>query len=58
MKRLLYPIAAVMVLTAACKGGPFEVRAGSWNWLTEQRVGAGASAITVTQNRYVGAEVD
>jgi len=56
MNRLLYPIAALIVLTAACKD-PFEP--GSWNWLTEQRVSAGASEITVmTQNLYVGADVD
>ena len=58
MKRLLYPIAAVIVLTAACKRGPFEVRPGSLNWLTEQRVGADGSEVTVTQNRYDGADVE
>jgi endonuclease/exonuclease/phosphatase family metal-dependent hydrolase len=58
MNRHLYPIAAVIVLAAACKD-PFEVRPGSLNWLTEQRVSAGASEITVmTQNLYVGADVD
>jgi endonuclease/exonuclease/phosphatase family metal-dependent hydrolase len=46
------------VLTAACKDA-FEVRPGWGNWLTEQRVSAGASDITVmTQNLYVGADVD
>ena len=59
MNRLLSPIAAVIVLTAACKDGPFEVRPGSGNWLSEQRVSAGASEITVmTQNLYIGADVD
>src|SRR6266550_6476651 len=61
MNKRLYSIAAVIVLTAACKDGPFAVAAGSGNWLTEQRVTAlpGASAITVmTQNLYVGADVD
>ncbi len=59
MNRPLYPIAAVIVLAAACKDGPFEVRPGSLNWLTEQRVSAGASEITVmSQNLYVGADVD
>jgi endonuclease/exonuclease/phosphatase family metal-dependent hydrolase len=56
MNRLVYPIAAVIVLTAACKDafGP-----GSLNWLSEQRVSADASQITVmTQNLYVGADVD
>ena len=58
MNRLLYPIAALIVLTAACKD-PLDVRAGSWNWLSEQRVSAGTSDITVmTQNLYVGADVD
>jgi len=54
---LLFPLAAI-VLTAACKD-IFDVRPGSWNWLSEQRVSAGASGITVmTQNLYVGADVD
>jgi endonuclease/exonuclease/phosphatase family metal-dependent hydrolase len=54
---LLFPLAAI-VLTAACKD-IFEVRPGSLNWLSEQRVSAGASGITVmTQNLYVGADVD
>jgi endonuclease/exonuclease/phosphatase family protein len=58
MNRHLYPIAAVIVLTAACKD-PFEVRPGWWNWLSEQRVSTVASGITVmTQNLYVGADVD
>ena len=55
--RLLFPL-AVLVLAAACKDA-FEVRPGSWNWLTEQRVKTDASEITVmTQNLYVGADVD
>jgi len=55
--RLLFTL-AVLVLTAACKN-PFGVRAGSGNWLTEQRVRADASELTVmTQNLYVGADVD
>ena len=59
MTRLLYLIVAALVLTAACKDGLFEVRPGSLNWLSEQRVSADASAITVmTQNLYVGADVD
>jgi endonuclease/exonuclease/phosphatase family metal-dependent hydrolase len=61
MNKRLYSVAAVIVLTAACKDGPFEVRAGSLNWLSEQRVTPppGASGITVmTQNLYVGADVD
>jgi len=54
---LLFPL-AVMVLTAACKD-VFEVRPGSLNWLSEQRVSAGASEVSVmTQNLYVGADVD
>lgn len=58
MTRSLYPIAAVILLTAACKE-PFGIRPGSWNWLTEHRVSAAASGITVmTQNLYVGADVD
>jgi len=58
MHKLLYPIAAVVALTAACKD-PFAIRPGSWNWLSEQRVSADASEITVmTQNLYVGADVD
>jgi endonuclease/exonuclease/phosphatase family metal-dependent hydrolase len=51
-------MAAVIVLTAACKD-LFEIRPGSLNWLTEQRVKADVSEITVmTQNLYVGADVD
>lgn len=58
MHRPLYPIAAAILLTAGCKDA-FEVRPGSLNWLTEQRVRADASEITVmTQNLYVGADVD
>ena len=58
MKRL-YSLAAVLVLSAACKE-PFQVvPPGSGNWLSEQLVGAGSSDITVmTQNLYVGADVD
>src|SRR5216117_174825 len=58
MKRL-YSIAAVLVLSAACKE-PFQVvPPGSGNWLSEQLVGAGSTDITVmTQNLYVGADVD
>lgn len=57
MHRILYPV-AVLALTAACKD-PFEIRPGSLNWLSEQRVRADASEITVmTQNLYVGADVD
>jgi len=53
----LFPL-AVVVLAAACKDA-FEVRPGSWNWLTEQQVRSDASEITVmTQNLYVGADVD
>src|SRR6266566_494961 len=61
MSKRLYPIVAVMVLSAACKDWrlPFEVPAGSGNWLSEQRVSAGSSDVTVmTQNLYVGADVD
>lgn len=60
MNRLLFPLAAVVVVTAACKD-LFGIRPGSWNWLTNtaQRVRADASGITVmTQNLYVGADVD
>jgi endonuclease/exonuclease/phosphatase family metal-dependent hydrolase len=58
MKRSLYLIAATVVLTGACKE-PFTVAPGSANWMSEQRVGAGPSEITVmTQNLYVGADVD
>src|SRR5437773_3047587 len=58
MKRL-YSIAAVLVLSAACRE-PFQfVPPGSGNWLSDQLVGAGSSDITVmTQNLYVGADVD
>jgi hypothetical protein len=58
MKRL-YAIAAVLVLSAACRE-PFQVvPPGSGNWLSEQLVGTGSSDITVmTQNLYVGADVD
>lgn len=61
MKQTLYPIAAVLImLSGACKDLPFEVPAGSQNWLTEQRVAASATSnVTVmTQNLYVGADVD
>jgi len=58
MKRL-YAIAAVLVLSAACKE-PFQVvPPGLGNLLSEQLVGTGSSDITVmTQNLYVGADVD
>src|SRR5439155_13278802 len=56
--RLELIAAAVVVLTGACKE-PFQVAPGSANWMSEQRVGAGPSEITVmTQNLYVGADVD
>jgi endonuclease/exonuclease/phosphatase family metal-dependent hydrolase len=60
VKQRLYPIAtAVIVLTSACRDWPFEVSPGSGNWLSEQRVSAVSSEITVmTQNLYVGADVD
>lgn len=60
MKQRLYLIAtAVIVLTSACKDWPLEVSPGSGNWLSEQRVGAGSTGITVmAQNLYVGADVD
>ena len=60
MQQRLYPIATVLImLSGACKD-VFEVRAGSLNLITEQRVAASATSdITVmTQNLYVGADVD
>jgi len=58
MKRL-YPIAAaVFVLANGCKE-PFTISPGSGSRLSEQRVSAASSEITVmTQNLYVGADVD
>src|SRR5258706_2353179 len=58
MKRL-YSLAAVLVLSAACKE-PFQVvPPGSGNRLSEQLVDAGSSDISImTQNLYVGAVVD
>jgi len=55
----LYAVAAVLVLSAACKE-PFQVvPPGSGNLLSEQLVGTGSSDIIVmTQNLYVGADVD
>lgn len=51
--------AAVILLSTACKDSPVEVAAGSGNWLSEQRVSASSSGITVmSQNLYVGADVD
>lgn len=51
--------AALIVLTAACNDWPLDVSPGSGNWLSEQRVSAPSSEITVmTQNLYVGADVD
>src|SRR6266516_1657543 len=61
MNKRLYSMVTVLMLTAACKDWPlpFDVPAGSGNWLTEQRVKADPSEITVmTQNLYVGADVD
>lgn len=60
MKQTLYPIAVLAMLSGACKDLPFEVPAGSQNWLTEQLVASsGTPGITVmTQNLYVGADVD
>ncbi len=56
--RLNLIAAAVVVLSGACKE-PFTIAPGSGNWMSEQRVGAGPSEITVmTQNLYVGADVD
>jgi hypothetical protein len=55
----LYLLSVAVLLVAACKDGPFEVRPGSLNWMTEQRVSATSSDISVlTQNLYVGADVD
>jgi len=54
MKRLYLPAAAAIVLATAC-----QEPVGSGNWLTEQRVSAPSSEISVmTQNLYVGADVD
>lgn len=57
VKQRLYLIAAVVVLSTACNHWPFE--ADLWtdgNWLSEQRVSAPSSEITVmTQNHYLGA---
>jgi len=61
MNKRLYSMVTVLVLTAACKDWqlPFDIPAGSGNWLTEQRVQADPSEISVmTQNLYVGADVD
>ena len=60
MKKRLYPIAAALiVLASACKQ-PFDLYPpDAGNWLTEQRVSASLSEISVmTQNLYVGADVD
>src|SRR5437867_5884349 len=49
---------AMIVLSAACKE-PFSVRPGSLNRLSEQRVSASSTDVSVmTQNLYVGADVD
>src|SRR6267378_2466297 len=61
MNKRLYSIVTVLVLTTACKDWQltFDIPAGSGNWLTEQRVQADPSEISVmTQNLYVGADVD
>jgi endonuclease/exonuclease/phosphatase family protein len=57
-QRLLLALAAGLVITA-CKESPFDLPAGSENWLSEQRVSAPSADITVmSQNLYVGADVD
>lgn len=59
MNRLYAIAAALIVLTAACHDSPLEVSPGSGNWLSEHRVSAPSSEITVmSQNLYVGADVD
>ena len=60
MNKRLYPIAAALIaLAGACKQ-PFDLYPpSSGNWLTEQRVSAPSSEVSVmTQNLYVGADVD
>ena len=58
MKYRLSLVATLMLMTA-CEKSPVEVSTGSGNWLTEQRVAAPSADITImTQNLYVGADVD
>ena len=57
-QRLLAGLAVVLVF-AACKDSPLEIKAGSGSGLSEQRVSAQSADITVmSQNLYVGADVD
>src|SRR6266404_2504975 len=60
MKKRLYPIAAAFIVFASACTEPFDLSPpASGNWLTEQRVSAPSSEISVmTQNLYVGADVD
>ncbi len=60
MKKRLYPIAAAFIVFASACTEPFDLYPpASGNWLTEQRVSAPSSEISVmTQNLYVGADVD
>jgi len=60
MKKRLYPIAAAFIVFASACKEPFDLYPpASGNWLTEQRVSAPSSEISVmTQNLYVGADVD
>ena len=58
-QRLLLVVLASVLAFTACKDSPLEVKAGSGNWLSEQRVSAPSADITVmSQNLYVGADVD
>jgi endonuclease/exonuclease/phosphatase family metal-dependent hydrolase len=53
--------AALILLSTACNDWPLELKQefGDGNWLSEQRVRAPSSEITVlSQNLYVGADVD
>lgn len=50
---------ALLAFASACTDWPVDIEPGSWNWLSEQRVGAVSTDVTVlTQNLYVGADVD
>jgi len=54
-----YGIAAAILLTAACNESPVDIDTGRDNGMSEHRVSAPTSRITVmSQNLYVGADVD
>ena len=60
MQRRCFIAVAALLVSTACKDYlPLASNAPGGNWLSEQRVSAASSSVTVmSQNLYVGADVD